>query len=233
METSEQVKKKSSIPFVLFLIIIIIGLVGYILYDKGIILKKDTNKSNTNSNSKKNDTKSNDKLEYKIVTDADSNQILYVNGNEVEIPIKHEIKEINKVEILDDILIADIWIPDTSSLYAINKDGKVIWYEAQKEICDEYKGACVSVVGDNYTESFGYEGSYYKIDGKKIKFVSMYSTQDPEWAVCQLKPNDIFEAEYEVEYLGNDKFSKLKVLQKNTADDYIDKNHIACSQYDN
>ena len=28
--------------------------------------------------------------------------------------------------ILDDILIADIWIPDSTSLYAINKD-KFVW----------------------------------------------------------------------------------------------------------
>lgn len=234
MDTEDVKKKKSSFLLILFLFLIILGLCGYILYDKGIIFNDKDNKSNNDSNIKdKNDNKSNDKIEYKIVTDNDSNQKLFVNGNEVVIPIKHEIKEINKVDIIDDILIADIWIPDSTSLFAINKEGKVIWFEYPAGSCNKvYGNACVEVVGDNYAESFGYEGSYYKINGNKITFVSMYPTQDPEWSVCQLKGDDIFEAEYEVEYLGNDKFSKLKILKSTTADEYIENNHIACIQYE-
>ena len=44
--------------------------------------------------------------------------------------------------------------------------------------------------------------------------------------------DDVFDAEYEVEYLGNGKFSKVKMLQKLTAGEYIKKNKVDCSEND-
>lgn len=225
-------KKKGSIGIIICLIIIILGLGTYILYDKGIILKdkKETNNNsntNNNNNNKNNNTKK--EITYKIETYANSNQELFVNGNKTVIPVEHEIKEFNKVDILDDIIIADVWIPDSTSLYAIDATGKVVWFELPKNSCKtEYGDACVEVIGNNYSEAFGYKGHYYKMDGNKITFVSEVATQDPEYAACQMDEDDVFDAEYEVEYLGNGKFSKVKMLQKLTAGEYIKNNKVDC-----
>ena len=42
--------------------------------------------------------------------------------------------------------------------------------------------------------------------------------------------DDYFIAEYEIDYLGNNKFSDLKVKQSITAKEYIKNNNIDCSE---
>lgn len=146
-----------------------------------------------------------------------------------------KLKKVNKVS--DIYIVAFEYMNKTDDaydlvLYAINKKGKVLWYEKSKEECSKDNNKeCLPTVGHHFTQEFGYKDSKYKINGKKITFVSEASTQDPSWSACSMaNKDDYFIAEYEIDYLGNNKFSDLKVKQSITAKEYIKNNNIDCSE---
>ena len=108
LNTTPVTKQKSNMGIIVVLVLIIIGLTGFIVY-KYVIEDKESNPSSGSNKTSK--------IEYNVSTGK-----LYVNGNESE--IKNAL-EYNVKGQIEDVLIVAAGYLDGSTTYALDKDGKI------------------------------------------------------------------------------------------------------------
>ena len=254
------VEKKSNGLLVKILIcaivLLVVGTVLYICLDKGVFSSKESNDKNPQKSSvnKNNDVTNDDNDDESTLIDNPTGDatIIDVNTDDVAVtPVSSYVlngKKVdlltsyNSIELKETISMSDVTIAvfeyrnalDSYDkvIYAIDKDGNVIWFELPKDECVKANNVkCLSTIGWHFTNVYDYNDKVYKVDGNKLSFVSQNSVQDPAWSACEMKnKNDYFYAEYEIEYLGNNNFSDLKVKRGVTATEYINKNNINCSE---
>jgi Ca2+/Na+ antiporter len=225
-------------------ILLIIFLVSYVLIiDFAINISSSDKKNNETIEKNKNKNEKskyeiNDEYlanqeEYEIIyyDDAQMNGDLKINDHLVNFKTTSVLRHIVNVYKLEDIYIVIVDELFDKNLdyfdhviYAIDKEGNIIWYQKPEEYCKKDKtDNCIGTIGYHFTTLFGYDGSPYVIKDKKISFVTEVSIKDPVNTASKMNDDDIFAVEYEIEYLGDNKFSELKVLKSITAKEYLEK----------
>ena len=165
-----------------------------------------------------------------------------VGDNTINLIASYDAIELKETIPVSDITIAVFdYMNETDDaynevIYAIGNDNNVIWYEKAKEDCEkDASDKCISTIGWHFTQEYGYTEKPYRVDGNKIYFISQNSKQDSTYSACNVEnKNDYFYAEYEIDYLGDNVFSELKVKKGVTTNQYIKNNKINCeSLYEN
>lgn len=218
-------KKSNKVLIILVIIfgVIILGLSGFIVYDK--LIKRENNKPTTEKDNNSNKSKDNNAekkeednkteeikkysyINYKIL-DEERGMSLYVGDKEV-------FKElaIIRVDRFADLLIV---MPEAggSCVTAVNSNGEILGMFGY----DRYK---------DLTEGRHAEDYYIEDDTLVIKSESV--GHDPITNLCRsdVTPDTIVKATERFKYVGNGDFVKTEVLEKITAKEYLEKYNLKC-----
>ena len=214
-------------------VIIIIGIIFFVIALTILIICLCCHKPKIDKNNDGIITDNEKLSKYYDVYKVDKKPIkegIKINGKKVNLIKKYYSIKFKEIHELKDVYIVEFEVLFTKKddtyngvLYAISKDGKVLWYENPKSMCDEDDSLCRGVIGYHFSEDFDYYGHYYKINDNKITFVSEVLSQDPVQTACHMNYNDDFTVEYEIEYLGDNKFDEMKKIRSLSAGQYIDR----------
>ena len=198
-------EKRSKIIIIILSVIIVI-LTSYIIYDK--LTNQELNDNNENNQSSQ-------EIVIKTVDGDSYKKELYINNNKVDFLGLdfHESYEVNKI---DNIYIVKTTI-NTNDLYAIDKDGKIIGRFAPESV-----GETVIRTKEMYRDT-------YRIEGNSVYIETDNLSQDPQYAVCNMKKDtDVVVYEEKFTYIGNNQFES-EVTKEITAQEYIKTNNIKCN----
>lgn len=230
--SNETIKKRNIFKGICaLLVLVIIGLVGYILNDKGIINLINKKASNDNENiittteSTKEKTTTDSKNAFdvsKVVTkDAGDNGItdnsveIYVYGHKVN--YEYAFESLVKVTPIEDIALIELSSIDNGVLLLVNQKGEIIHNFGKNENM-YYMGVNEVYCKDCYG---------YKVNGNKITAVITDLGQDVEYTICKNNYSKPVFKEVEVTY-ENGKVAS-KELMSLTGKEYIEKNNINCT----
>mgnify|MGYP004640781541 CR=1 FL=1 len=235
-------QKKSNKGLIILVIIfgvIILGLSGFIVYDK--LIKRENNKPTTEKDNNSNKSEDNnaekkeednkteeiktyDKINYRIekyTFDGDEWTNLYINEKLFQYPASEGRNYYASVEQLADILIVKVGTVTDLSIYVVNSNGEAI---------GSFQWAPSSYENLKYTYvTIGYPTGVYSIEGNTITMETEDLFQDPKYIACNAEPDRIVKAKEKFTYLGNGEFSKSEMLEKTTAKEYIEQNNWDCS----
>ena len=216
-------KNKGTLVVIIILSLVIVGLVGYIAYDKGVFAeKKESSQSTESKQEERNDETSKvEKVSYKVKEGQ-----LYVNGNATKFYVyDRDIYEIDDIIVFAATRKDEPGVIDfPESVYAVNTKGAVIYsflgnYEEKGE-------NVIYLKGKNF---YSYHGNF-KVVNKNIYITTNNTGQDPEGKACNSNAKDVLVYTEKFTYLGNNRFSGSTITDTIVAKDYITMNKIECSK---
>lgn len=226
--SNETIKKRNIFKGIcVLLVIVVIGLVGYILNEKSIITFDKTNPNKTDkekpaeqiTTTKLSITKKEvfdlNKVSIKEVCYPECTESLSIYGNEVKID---GVVNYGNYYALEDLLIIERNIASEpgNSIVVYDKNG------AQKASYSEFGFVlCPSNYG------FNKDCYDFKVEDNKIKYTIVVDAQDASTICGEYKDKESF-MEYEVEY-SNDTLSKPKKIKSLTGKQLIDNNKVKCN----
>ena len=227
-QSNETIKKRNIFKGICVLLVLVItGLVGYILNDKGIInLSNKTNNSNekvvttkqittTKSETSDNDDFDLSQVSIEKICPAECTEKLFIYGRKIDIDA---VVNYGKFLALGDLLVIERNIAGEpgNSLVVYDKKGN------QKA---EYADFGYLVCPSNY----GFDNDCYdfKVEDNKLKYTMVLDGQDAS-GICGEYNNKESFMEYEVEY-SNGILSKPKKIKSLTGRQLISNNNINCN----
>jgi len=225
--------KKSIIIFVLlFFMGIVVGIVGYYVYDKlsndkDVVSNNNYNEADDVGVNNDDSSNANKKIMWEIRENREVDKVtngLYINNKLVEFEKWPSSAWLNYdvVEFNDDILIVEVSM-SSGSLYVVNSNAEVIGVFSQSEN-DYYKQIKILPTMANYRDT-------YRIDGNSIYIqTDKFGNGGDDYTVCKMitDDNEVVIYEEKFEYLGNDQFSKPVVTKIVTRKQYMDERNINC-----
>ncbi len=198
------------------IILLIIGLSGYLIYDK--VLSNNKNYQHTTLDFRGCDIETSKTCTKKS---GDIN-ISFIEESEMEITVKINNKTVlskelftpNKVDILDNNVIFATSGTDilSSTLYAFDKDGNKIL--EVRNLDDNYD--LMGIEGIDDEGLYKIKDNSILLNGSRINHGPSIIINDDLVDICPNKDkykNEIVYGEYKIEYLGNNKFSKIKTIK--------------------
>lgn len=208
--------KKSNKGLILIVILILIGLTGYIVYDKVINKeeKKITTEKKDKQDNKIDDNKINNKISsYEVKDEENSCKRLFINGNETQIFGNFDVLKFKS----DDYILVEGTINSCENFinghyYIVTANENITAINGTDEI-DNSGIPKVIVTGKNVRN--------INVDNNKIVVTSDNGGQDPLNIAESMDNKDmLFEFVDELKYNSNGSFS-LKTIKKTTVEDYL------------
>lgn len=208
--------KKSNKGLILIVILILIGLTGYIVYDK-VINKEEkeiTTEKKDKQDNKIDDNKINNKISsYEVKDEENSCKRLFINGNETQIFGNFDVLKFKS----DDYILVEGTINSCENFinghyYIVTANKNITAINGTDEI-DNSGIPKVIVTGKNVRN--------INVDNNKIVVTSDNGGQDPLNIAESMDNKDmLFEFVDELTYNSNGSFS-LKTIKKTTVEDYL------------
>lgn len=204
------------------LVVMIIGLSSFIVYDK--LIAKDSKNDNSDKDNVKEieddskDEVSYDKITYDVVTSENTFE-LSINNKKVEDINGNSIEIIKQVK---DALIIKVFNLDYFDYYFVDKNAKILAVivgsgaEADNNI--DYQ---ILKLTGNFTGECSFDTDELLCRSDNVQ-------SEPQYISCNKDENDIVEYVEKINYLGNGKFSKPTIREKITAKEYISNHNILC-----
>ena len=191
-------KSKKGVIAIVFLLLVIIGLVGYILYDKGIIFKQEDNtqsQSEVNSNPSENNT--NEKVSLDIKSGLVQGLFNIVNVDEVSLKWKEKNGTTAEDMSYEEKLFLAISYIKTDSVNCTSY---------KNEIINAYGENADIICGDNILASIEYNPLTKQWEGedKEIPYSELYKEEDLKKAMYQIFGKDYYERKDKIEYSSVD-----------------------------
>ncbi len=222
--------KKSSkglIILIIILIICVLGLGGYIVYDKVLNnteQKEINNKSNINypivldDNITKDSTEKynlekvgNIKISTQKIEEKDNEYnyyyLIYINNNEVDNQDKIKNTNINKIIVLD----SDYVLVEYEDIIGEGGKSYYIYNSNAKETYDMSK---LTSTNNGTVNNLSYENNTFIIESSNY-------TNDYAFEVCKYNKNTIVNSKEKIKYLGDGKLGKNEIISSKTADEVI------------
>lgn len=229
--SNETIKKRNIFKGIcVLLVLVIIGLVGYILNDKGII--NLSNKNTKSSNEKVVTTtkqitttaeSKSEKFDISKITTKDLGKSEWFDNNEIEIYIygnkldyDYSTDSIKNTEVIGDAVLLEL-NGEGGYLLLVNKSGKVLSDFGLKD------GMFYMGVNKEYcSDCYG-----YKVNDNKVTATVTDLGQDVEYTICKNNYHKNVYKEIEVTYKDGEVTTKdLKTL---TGQEYAKSHNINCS----
>lgn len=208
--------KKSNKGLILIVILILIGLTGYIVYDK-VINKEEkeiTTEKKDKQDNKIDDNKINNKISsYEVKDEENSCKRLFINGNETQIFGNFDVLKFKS----DDYILVEGTINSCENFinghyYIVTANKNITAINGTDEI-DNSGIPKVIVTGKNVRN--------INVDNNKIVVTSDNGGQEPLNIAESMDNKDmLFEFVDELTYNSNGSFS-LKTIKKTTVEDYL------------
>ena len=219
--SNETIKKRNIFKGIcVLLVIVIIGLVGYILNDKGVFGTNSTKKTDNNQNITTTTNQIKEVYETfdtsKVTTKKAHDAIdVYVYGKKLDID---SIFSINEIKVIEDIAIIDLerYANQVNDIVIVNTKGELLFFsynENNMNLCKKSSYA---------NECYG-----YNITDNKIKLTLSKIPADITYGMCVDNNNKDVIVEYDLTY-EEGKINKIKKMSLN-GNDYVKKYNIDCS----
>lgn len=233
----EKKSNKGLIWLIVILIVLVLGLVGFIVYDKVVLDNKDSvSDNNTISTTNENYEKILYDQDNILITlrDANDEEFLenngtsyynfFFNGREIsELKIVDYGLEINCSKYDNDYIFVDHYDGRIYNYYLLDKKGNIIIDFSKYSYINSSEGYYELKLLDNkfvmiITIDFG---KYYGYDE-----LGVYKE------LCnEFKDDSIVEIQKEIEYLGNGKLGEEKIVSQKTLQEYLEsKNYLNCQE---
>ena len=230
--SNETIKKRNIFKGICaLLVIVIIGLMGYILNDKGIInLNNNKNGGNekvvtttkkiTTTVENKSEGFDKTKITVKNIGDngiIDNAKEIYIYGNKLD--YNYVTDDIINAIPIDDVVLLELDGINGNYLLLVNKSGRVLFDFKQDDM--SYKEGNI----DYYCS----ECSGYKIKNNRvIAIITNFGFDGIEYGACKLHNSE--EVIKEIEAIYKDGEVTTKVLKSLTGQEYVKKHNIDCSK---
>lgn len=216
--SNETIKKRNIFKGIcVLLVIVIIGLVAYILNDKGIftVEQSETNKQ---------DNILKEKFDVEKITTKDLGKSDWFENNEIEVYIygnkldyEYSTDSIKNIEVIDDAALIEL-NGEGGYLLLVDKSGKVIYDFGLKDGMFYY-----GVNKDYCADCYG-----YKVEDNKIMATITDLGQDVNYTICKDNYSKVVFKEIEVTYNSGE--VSIKELNSLTGQEYAKKHNINCSK---
>lgn len=200
---------KGLVWLVVFLIILVLGLAGYIVYDK--VLSTDKNLQNENAIVDKNDLEQNDSIKVSIKqekSDLDGNyNKLIINDKSIDLD---ELKgvDVDNIIFMDNSHIIVTYkdkVEGNSTYYIFNNAGTKLYN--LNELSNLENGKVIE--------------AHYSENALHIKTVTRL-VGDNYQSLCELNQSDIYSKFEVINYLGDGKFEEVKTISEYTVKEYLE-----------